>query len=76
MVNEPDEKSVLERFFEHIADVKPHVIVTYNGDNFDWPYVEQRAAFHGMNMTLDTGFSGEKEGFYGCRPIIHMDCIW
>lgn len=29
--NEPDEKGVIERFFEHIADIKPHVIVTYYG---------------------------------------------
>lgn len=75
-MNEPDEKAVLERFFDHICDVKPHVIVTYNGDNFDWPFVEQRAAIHGLNMALDIGFSGGKDGIYACRPVIHMDCLW
>ena len=30
--NEPDEKHVLKRFFEHIRDVKPTVIATFNGD--------------------------------------------
>lgn len=32
--NEPNERSVLERFFEHIKIAKPTVIATYNGDFF------------------------------------------
>ena len=24
--------------------MRPHVVVTYNGDRFDWPYVESRCA--------------------------------
>lgn len=34
--NEPDEKAVIRRFFEHIIEVQPQVISTYNGDSFDW----------------------------------------
>lgn len=34
--NEPDEASLLRRFFDHILEVKPHIFVTYNGDSFDW----------------------------------------
>ena len=34
--NEADERATIVRFFEHIIDVKPHIIVTYNGDFFDW----------------------------------------
>lgn len=74
--NEPDERAVIERFFEHITDVKPHVIVTYNGDFFDWPFVENRAAFHGLDMKLEIGFSKSKDGIYSCRPVTHMDCLW
>ncbi|CAG8479600.1 11654_t:CDS:2 [Racocetra fulgida] len=35
---------------EHIQEQKPTIIVTYNGDNFDWPYVEGRASKYGINM--------------------------
>ena len=28
--------SLLRRFLDHILDVKPNIIVTYNGDSFDW----------------------------------------
>lgn len=48
--NEPDEKSTLRQFFDHILDIKPHCFVTYNGDFFDWPFIETRAAAHGMDM--------------------------
>jgi DNA polymerase epsilon subunit 1 len=50
ILNEEDELALLRRFFEHIQDAKPTVFVTYNGDSFDWPFVEARAKFHGINM--------------------------
>ena len=28
--------SLLQRFFEHVLEVKPNIFVTYNGDSFDW----------------------------------------
>lgn len=34
--NEPDEKTLLRRFFDHILEVQPQIISSYNGDNFDW----------------------------------------
>ena len=48
--NEPDEKALIERFFSHIREVKPGVIVTYNGDFFDWPFVETRAKVYELDM--------------------------
>jgi DNA polymerase elongation subunit (family B) len=74
--NESDEKALLRRFFDHVLDVRPHIFVTYNGDFFDWPFVETRAAVHGMDMNVEIGFSKNKEGVYTCRPAMHMDCLW
>lgn len=34
--NEPDEPSLIRQFLDHILEIKPHVISTYNGDGFDW----------------------------------------
>lgn len=73
--NEPNERALLLRFFEHIMDVKPHIFVTYNGDFFDWPFVETRAAIHDLDMKQEIGFSKNKEGTYCCRPAMHMDCL-
>ena len=46
-INEADELALLQKFFDHVLEVKPHIFVTYNGDFFDWPFVEARAAVHG-----------------------------
>ena len=34
--NEADEPAVIRKFFDHILEVQPNIIVTYNGDFFDW----------------------------------------
>lgn len=57
------QKGLLKLWFAHMQDVKPGIYVTYNGDFFDWPFLETRAAHHGYNMSevcnlsmLDTCF--------------------
>lgn len=73
--NEPDERATIKKFFTHINEIKPHIFVTYNGDFFDWPFVETRAAVHQMDMKKEIGFSKNKEGVYSSRPAMHMDCL-
>lgn len=41
--NEPNEEALIRRFFNHVAELRPQIIVTYNGDYFDWPFVDERA---------------------------------
>lgn len=72
--NEPDEKHVLMRFFEHIRDCKPTVIATFNGDFFDWPFVETRSRFHDLDMFDEIGFAKDNEGEYKSKYCVHMDC--
>ncbi|GAB6019923.1 hypothetical protein CHUAL_001454 [Chamberlinius hualienensis] len=73
--NEANEMKLLQRFFDHIINVKPNVFVTYNGDMFDWPFIEARAAFHGFNMAKEIGFSRNREDDFSSRPCLHMDCL-
>lgn len=77
--NEPDEKATLERFFAEVRIAAPRVFVTYNGDYFDWPFVDKRAALLGLDMgkeigmrTLTSGDGMEKKETRG-RAGIHMD---
>jgi len=73
--NEANEFDLLKRFFNHITDVKPHILVTYNGDSFDIPFVEQRAQFYGLSMFNEIGFRKDSQDCYLSRPCVHMDCI-
>ncbi|KAL5628387.1 hypothetical protein BROUX41_003135 [Berkeleyomyces rouxiae] len=73
--NEPNERTLIERFFEHIKIAKPTVIATYNGDFFDWPYVEARAAFNGIDMYQEIGWKRDSEEQFKCNYSVHMDCF-
>ncbi|XP_012159069.1 DNA polymerase epsilon catalytic subunit A [Ceratitis capitata] len=73
--NENDEMHLIQKFFDHIMEVRPHIVVTYNGDFFDWPFVETRAAVYDLDMKQEIGFSKLRDGFYLSRPAIHMDCL-
>lgn len=73
--NEDDEKGVLIRFFEHIRDARPTVIATFNGDFFDWPFVEARSRFHDLDMFEEIGFAKDNDGEYKSKYCVHMDCF-
>ncbi|KII85363.1 hypothetical protein PLICRDRAFT_700901 [Plicaturopsis crispa FD-325 SS-3] len=73
--NEPDEAATIRRFFEHIQEVKPTVIATFNGDFFDFPFLDARAKANGIDMFLETGFAKDAEDEYKSRTCVHMDAF-
>ncbi|OBT56071.1 DNA polymerase epsilon subunit 1 [Pseudogymnoascus sp. 24MN13] len=73
--NEPDEKALIERFFLHIKEARPTVIATYNGDFFDWPFVDARASVNGIDMYQEIGWKKDSEDQYQCNYSVHMDCF-
>ncbi|KAG8738813.1 DNA polymerase epsilon catalytic subunit [Ceratobasidium sp. 414] len=73
--NEKDELALLQRWFEHIRECKPTVMATFNGDLFDFPFVEARAKVHGLDLMLETGFARDSEDEFKSRACIHMDCF-
>ena len=73
--NEADEKAVLERFLLHIKEARPTVIATYNGDFFDWPFVEARASVNGIDMYHEVGYRKNSEDIFQSNYGVHMDCF-
>ncbi|TGZ66839.1 hypothetical protein CRM22_005120 [Opisthorchis felineus] len=83
--NLASELDCIRFFFEHIQRVRPNVFVTYNGDMFDWPFIESRAAHYGLSMSEEIAFSRHKStagpgrsgsaGEYLSRPAVHIDCL-
>eukprot|EP01038_Epipyxis_sp_PR26KG_P011543 gene11543-15462_t len=86
--NEKDEAALLQKFISHLLELKPHVIVTYNGDNFDWPYVETRCANVanislysqiGIRSNKNMSSSGESSSAvdieYTGRCMVHLDAF-
>ena len=73
------EEDMLRRFVEIIKDENPDILVGYNSDNFDLPYIKKRADT--LNVKLDLGLDGSsikfmKRGFNNAGVIkgrVHVD---
>ncbi|MEN4018197.1 MAG: DNA-directed DNA polymerase [Methanobacterium sp.] len=74
-----DEKEMISRFIEIINTENPHVILGYNSDIFDFPYINDRAKKLGIKLNL--GLDGSeikflRRGFVSAAVIrgrIHVD---
>eukprot|EP00268_Persea_americana_P026628 TRINITY_DN2608_c0_g1_i2.p1 TRINITY_DN2608_c0_g1~~TRINITY_DN2608_c0_g1_i2.p1 ORF type:complete len:2201 (+),score=389.42 TRINITY_DN2608_c0_g1_i2:181-6783(+) len=74
--NVKNENELLRQWFAHMRDVKPGIYVTYNGDFFDWPFLETRAAYHGIKMSEEIGFLCDKnQGECRAKFACHLDCF-
>ncbi len=73
------EKKMLERFVDIVNSYNPDLIVGYNSDNFDFPYINERASK--CRVSLNMGVDGSKlkfmrRGFANAafmRGRIHVD---
>jgi DNA polymerase epsilon subunit 1 len=73
--NQIDERATLMQFFDHLLQIKPSVMVTYNGDFFDWPFVDARASHHGIQLETYLGFYKDSQSEYKHSNCIHMDAF-
>ncbi|OYT26052.1 MAG: DNA polymerase [Candidatus Altiarchaeales archaeon ex4484_96] len=58
LVEVESEKEMIYKFIETVRERKIDIIVTYNGDNFDFPYLKDRCSFH--NITPSLGLNNAK----------------
>ncbi|MBN2015200.1 MAG: ribonuclease H-like domain-containing protein [Candidatus Altiarchaeota archaeon] len=60
-----NEEDIIKKFIETIKERGIDIIVTYNGDNFDFPYLKERAEKHKIPLSLgvdDSPVKMEKRG--------------
>ncbi len=73
------EKEMIKRFVEIINTENPDVIVGYSSDNFDFPYINDRAKKLGVSINIGLDGSGMKflrRGYVSAAVIkgrIHVD---
>ncbi len=61
VVSVKSEKEIIRKFIEIIKKEDPDIIFTYNGDNFDFPKVREKAHEYGIKLSL--GRNGKKVKF-------------
>ncbi|WP_440059975.1 DNA-directed DNA polymerase [Thermogladius sp. 4427co] len=47
-----DDRRNIAEFVKYVQEYDPDIIVGYNSDNFDWPYLLERARKHGMKLDV------------------------
>ncbi|KAL3782437.1 hypothetical protein HJC23_006010 [Cyclotella cryptica] len=78
VMNELTEEALLRRFLAEFQKHGPQIVVTYNGDFFDWPFLERRAAVYGLDLRREIGFynaGGENASEYRGRTAVHLDAF-
>jgi DNA polymerase I len=73
------EKQMIEEFVRIVKENQVDIIVGYNSDNFDFPYLKDRAGMYGIE--LDLGMDGSslkfiKRGFTDAasfKGLVHVD---
>lgn len=50
-------------------------MVIYNGDFFDWLFVEVWVVVYGLSMQQEIGFQKDSQGEYKVFQCIYMDCF-
>jgi len=73
-----DEKSMIQGFYQLIRKLQPQIMVTFNGDNFDFPYVAKRSEILGLDMGREIQIyrvaAGADGDYYSGRWMLHIDC--
>jgi DNA polymerase I len=73
------EEELLKRFVEVVENQNPDLLIGYNSDNFDFPYIRDRAAILGVPLKLGTEGSTLKfmrRGFTNAALVkgrVHVD---
>ena len=63
---------MLRKFCAHLRELKPTVIVTYNGDTFDWPYIDDRCTVLGIELAKEIGFARSQSDNGAPAPHPHL----
>ena len=73
--NEVNEQACLIKFFQHVREAKPFIFTTFNGDNFDWEFIADRAKIYGLSLINEIGIYKQNQIGYSGRFAVHMDCF-
>ncbi|RFA97204.1 DNA-directed DNA polymerase [Pyrobaculum aerophilum] len=60
-----DDRSVLRSFIDFVREFDPDVIVGYNSNQFDWPYLAERARALGIPLKVDRVGGAPQQSVYG-----------
>jgi replicative DNA polymerase I (EC 2.7.7.7) len=68
--NGRDDRGVLREFVEFVKRYDPDVLVGYNSNKFDWPYLAERAKAIGVPLRVDRLGGQPQQSVYGHWSVV------
>ncbi len=65
-----NDRKIIREFVQFVNEYDPDVIVGYNSNNFDWPYLKERAEKLGIKLTLTRAGAEPSQSVYGHWSVI------
>jgi len=65
-----NDKKIIKEFVDYVLQIDPDVIVGYNSNNFDWPYLVKRAEVLGVKLNISRSSSRPEPSVYGHWSVI------
>ncbi len=70
VAKDKDDREVIRQFVEDIKSYDPDVIVGYNSNRFDWPYILERARRNGIRVDVSRAGGSPAQSVYGHFSIV------
>jgi len=65
-----DDRETIKSFVEYVVEKDPDIIVGYNSNGFDWPYLLERCSRHRIKLAVSRTHSNPSQSVYGHFSII------
>ncbi|AET31826.1 DNA-directed DNA polymerase [Pyrobaculum ferrireducens] len=65
-----DDRGVLRSFVDALREFDPDVVVGYNSNKFDWPYLSERAKALGVPLRVDRVGGAPQQSVYGHWSVV------
>lgn len=62
--NSEEELEIIEQSYEYIRELDPDIVLGYNSENFDWPYMEKRHQLLKGNESMDESLDDIRDLLY------------
>ncbi|MEM0233426.1 MAG: DNA polymerase II [Candidatus Nezhaarchaeales archaeon] len=70
LAEDHDDSKILKEFVDYIQTYDPDIIVGYNSNHFDWPYIQARAKLHGIKLKISRDFAEPHQSVYGHVSVV------
>jgi len=68
--DEKDDSRIIRDFVSYVRDYDPDIILGYNSNGFDWPYLVSRSKELGINLSISRINNQPEQSVYGHWSII------